>query len=83
MSASWSEGKLPESEAKDCYVLAKEQWMNQGAERPGKTSWKHSWTMKYGIYIYYMGKFIDIDWGKPCFFSTPTKGAISPAKSGS
>jgi len=39
MSASWSEGKLPESEAKNCYVLAKEQWMNQGAERHKKHRW--------------------------------------------
>lgn len=30
MSAKWSHGKIPSVHAKDCYVLAEDQWMNQG-----------------------------------------------------
>ena len=30
MRATWSHGKIPSVHAKDCYVLAEDQWMNQG-----------------------------------------------------
>jgi len=33
MSAKWSHGKIPSVHAKDCYVLAEDQWMNQGCSQ--------------------------------------------------
>lgn len=57
MSAKWSHGKIPSVHAKDCYVLAEDQWMNQGL------------TLDLEVKLSYLFIFLDVFfWGGHIFW---------------